>query len=116
MKKIKCDVCEHWTGGFHLCIGPNASKEFKVSDRIYGPARIPTQAELKARGAMGRWEAHWEENKERDPAILEMYEEGYSLAQVGKKFNVNKMGVKSIVIRLGGTIRPRNAPRIKETA
>lgn len=106
MKKIKCDVCSHWHGGFHLCIGPNADAALKKSDITYGPKQSKSEA------AATGWEARHQLTEERDEAILKMYEDGYSLAQTGERFKLKHPTIKAIVERMGGTIRSRQSRSI----
>lgn len=105
--KIKCDVCSTEHGGFHLCLGRKVNVQAEQYKALHS-APMATVSELKARGAAARWALHWAENAERDRKILKMYEDGSSLAAVGGAFNLSKPTIKSIVLRLGGSIRSRN--------
>lgn len=110
MIKFKCDVCSTDHGGFHLCLG----RKVNVKAEQYEAARtqpVPKMSQVsgKAAGAAARWAIHWDLHAERDQKILRMYmEDGLSLQAVGDTFGLSKPTVKSIVLRLGGEMRPRN--------
>lgn len=107
-RKIKCDVCSHWHGGFHLCVGPDAPKELRKGATVYSEPVVRDRASE----ARARWEREWEINRERDQKILKMYmEDMKGLQTCATAYGINKQTVKSIVLRLGGEIRPANVGR-----
>lgn len=110
---VICNDCKMKYQGFHLCIGPNAPKELRVRDAVWRPTeRDMNQASNnKKAAAQERWRIHWDQNAERDNNIKQMYEYGHSLQVVADSYEVSKMTVKSIVLRLGGSMRPRNQGR-----
>lgn len=111
MPNTKCETCSTWHGGFHLCLGRKVDVVAEQYEALHGRINKLHVSGGKAAGAKERWARHWEENRERDQKILEMYNSGSSLQTVGDHFGLHKPTVKSIVIRLGGTMRPRNQGR-----
>lgn len=115
MSKSKCETCSTIHGGFHLCLG----KKLNVVEEQYKALRFSPDnksiSEHRSDAAMSRWKIHWALNEERDKGILKMYEEGHSLQTVGAEYGLAKPTVKSIVERMGGTMRPRNQ-KIKENS
>ena len=101
MPKIKCGDGRHGHGGFHLCVGPAAPSEL-----LRGPS---VHVSTKSEAAHSRWERYWAANRERDQGIHDIYMSGSSLSQVAEKYNLSKITVKSIVLRLGGEMRARNS-------
>lgn len=102
---MKCDVCSHWHGGFHLCVGAGAPVELKTGDRVYTTTPVPTGD--KGAGPRARWAAVHQETLERDLNILQQYKSGLSFQQVGDNFDLTKTAIRAIVIRMGGRPRTR---------
>lgn len=106
--KMKCETCATTHGGFHLCLGRRVNVQAEQYEAIHRNT-VEDVSNAKARGAKARWAIHWDANRERDEKIHRMYMvDRRSLQEVGDTFGLSKPTIKSIVLRLGGTMRPRN--------
>lgn len=94
MRKFKCEVCSHWHGGFHLCVGPDAPEALKKGDTIYYPNR---EVMSKADAARIRWADHRENNRARDEKLAKAYEDGMSIREVSKTFDIGIYTVRAAI-------------------
>jgi hypothetical protein len=113
MRKIKCETCSTYHQGFHLCLG-RKPEEIKTDGGTVLREKKPkntfvrTQTQLSAfeQSKAKRWARYHEVNRERDEKILNQYNEGASLYELAMEFGVGYNTVRSIILRLGGKMRP----------
>lgn len=113
-RKNKCERCKTVNQGFHLCWNPDEGQQLLgsvVAEKIKRTPSTVWTSQSASQSSTERWASHHEANSSRNQQMLEMYEEGYSLKEVGRRFGVEYHGTRSAILRLGGTIRPKGTNR-----
>lgn len=67
----------------------------------------------KSEAAKIRWDKYRETVRDRDEALLKMYESGMSLRGIAEKEGINRITVRAAVLRAGEILRPRGGPTRK---